>query len=298
MPYRDNYVYLANENEKFLEYVDICIEGKDNLASREEIINFAKSQDWEIRCSNILSEINSTFELVSIIIVTYNNLQYTKECLKSIGEYTQYPNYEIIIIDNLSEDGTKDYLMSIEKEYENIRVILNNENIGFARGNNIGLREANGEYLVLLNNDTVVTKGWLSTFIKHFKRNGKTYGMFCPVTNEIGNEAKINVNYKDIKEMHMFAEEYTLKNINRLYKDINVLAMFCVIFKREVYEKVGDLDENFIRGMFEDDDYSYRIKKEGYKIACVEDVFIHHKGGASFKKLNSEEYKYIFSKNI
>lgn len=294
-PFRDKYVYLANDKERFLDYVDLCIKGEDQLASGEELIEFAKTQDWSSRCIDMEKYIKDIHPLVSIIIITFNNLEITKKCINSIVEKTSYPNYEVIIVDNDSKDETPSYLKELDEQYEQIKVILNGENSGFAGGNNIGIREAQGEYIILLNNDTLVTRGWINGLIKHLDKPG--IGFIGPVTNSAGNESQINVEYSKPEDMGPFAMRYTTDHFNELYYDIKVLAMFCVAIKREVFNEIGFLDENYLVGMFEDDDYSMAIIRQGYKIACAEDVFIHHFGRASFSKIEDERYKQIFEHN-
>lgn len=294
--YKDRYVYLTNDDQLFLKYIDMCINDNDTLAPLEERLEFAKQQDWKQRCKTIQDVIKDVHKLVSIIMVTYNNLNYTKECLNSIFNKTAYPSYEIVIVDNNSCDNTQEYLKQIESNHKNVTIVLNKENYGFAKGNNIGYTYCKGEYIVLLNNDTVVTAGWLTNLIKHLEKNNNL-AMVGPVTNSIGNEAQINTRYQNIKEMHIFAENYTSEHFNKEYKDIYVLAMFCVAMRKQLIERIGLLDENFGIGMFEDDDYSLRIRNEGYDIACAEDVFIHHYGSASFKKIGDKEYKKIFEAN-
>ncbi len=296
MPYKGQYVYLANENNKFLNYLELCVSGNDQLASVEQRLTFAEQQDWSIRANTFEISIQSTYKLVSIVIITYNNISYTKECIQSILTKTGYPNYEIIIVDNASTDETPQYLEELAKKHQHIQIILNTENEGFAKGNNIGLRHCNGDYLILLNNDTVVTKGWLTGLIKHLNNN-QEIGLIGPVTNSIGNEAKINIEYATIGEMDTVAKAYTEKHINELYRDIHVLAMFCIAMTRKVFNEVGYLDESYGIGMFEDDDYSYRMHGKGYDVACAEDVFIHHYGSASFKKLEDKKYRKIFEEN-
>lgn len=296
MDYKDIFVYLTNDNDVFIDYIDKCVKREDDLADAEKGIAFAKTQDWEIRIDNIKKHIIQLFDLASIIIVTYNNLKCTQRCIESIFEKTAYFSYEIIIVDNNSTDNTRRYLLKLHDKHNNIKIILNKENLGFAKANNIGISEASGEYLIILNNDTVVTQGWLSGLIKHLDRN-PTLGLLGPVTNSISNRAKIKVDYTKIEDMENFAIKYRNAHLNELYTDINVLAMFCLALRREVYEDIGPLDETFTVGMFEDDDYSYRAIKKGYEIACAEDVFIHHYGGASFFKLKNKEYVAIFEKN-
>ena len=291
--FEGKFVYLANDNSEFVHYVDQCVNGEDTLSSYEEKIAFARTQDWSLRISEIEESILNLYDKVSIIIVTYNNLDYTKKCLNSIFQMTTYPNYEILIVDNFSNDGTREYLFDLEKKYDNIRIFLNKENLGFSRANNIGLKRAEGKYLIILNNDTIVTSGWISGLIKHLSK----YGLVGPVTNSIGNEAKIDIDYDNIYGIEEFSKKYRSKHLNEVYSDISVLAMFCLAMDKKTFEDIGELDENFEVGMFEDDDYSHRAKLKGYNIACAEDVFIHHFGGASFSKIGNKHYKHIFEKN-
>lgn len=296
IPYKDQYVYLTNDSWEFIGYIDKCVNNSDLLATKTQMFDFARYNDWQTRCAEIKTAIIQNHKLVSVVVVTYNNLELTMECLSSIFTKTGYPNYEIIIVDNNSQDGTPTYLRKIDQYYTNVSVIFNNKNVGFAKANNQGVKLARGEFIIILNNDTVVTRGWISNLVKHLERE-PALGMICPVTNSIGNEAKINVDYKTIEQMEVFASEYTRNNFNKLYKELNVLALFCVALKREIIEEVGLLDESYGIGMFEDDDYSYRVKEKGYLIACAEDVFIHHYGRASFKKMRYDEYEGLFNTN-
>ena len=296
MTFKDKYVYLANDNKKFLDYVKLCLEQKDILADSQECMEFAKQNDWKDRGKTFIDFAKDIFPKVSIILLTYNQLEYTKECFNSIIDKTAYPNYEIIIVDNKSSDDTPIYLKEISSKHKHVKIILNSENYGFAKGNNIGIQACDGEYIILLNNDTVVTRGWLSGLIKHFKKDEKL-GILGPVTNSIGNEAKINVSYVDISGMEHFAYEYTTRHMGETYTQIDVLAMFCLIISRSALNKIGHLEELYGIGMFEDDDYSYKAKSLGYEIKCAEDVFIHHYGNVSFKKLEDKTYMDIFNKN-
>lgn len=234
---------------------------------------------------------------VSIVILTYNNLELTKDCLASMKKFNNYPNIEIIIVDNLSQkDETREFLKEYELENSNIKVILNDINGGFSYGNNIGIKEATGEYIILLNNDTFVTPNWIERLIAHFDTD-ENIGMVGPVTNNIGNEAKLFVDYTNVKELVEFSQNLYKENRGKQFKDIRVLAFFCVAIKKEVIEKVGLLDEAFGIGMFEDDDYCERVKKAAYTLVCADDVFIHHHLGATFDKEPPEWKQKLFKKN-
>lgn len=295
-PYRDQYVYMANDNEKFLEYVKMCVSGTDTLCSAEECVRFAKEHDWQERYEKFYENTKKVIPKISIIVLTYNNLELNKLCIRSILEKTAYPNYEIIIVDNCSTDGTREYLSELSPQKPNVKVIFNENNLGFAAGNNVGLREADGDYIVLLNNDTVITRGWLTAMCKHLE-NDETLGMCGPVTNSIGNEAMIKVDYHSMGELERFSYNYTTKHLNEEYRDINVLAFFCTMIKKRVIEECGYLDETYGIGMFEDDDYAEMVKSRGYSLTIAEDAFVHHFMGVSFKKLNDEKYIKLFNEN-
>ena len=212
-------------------------------------------------------------------------------------EKTAYPNYELIVLDNGSTDGTVEYLNEVnERKDPRVKIIINPENSGFAGGNNIAIDQATGEFIMLLNNDTVITKGWLTNAVKHMENDPKC-GMCGAVTNSIGNEAMIGVNYKNLKELASFAFQYTRIHNNETYTNVDRLAMFCTLIRKDIMDKYGKLDANYQVGMFEDDDYAQVVKSAGYKLIIAEDVFVHHVNNASFKKLQSEEYKKIFEKN-
>jgi GT2 family glycosyltransferase/glycosyltransferase involved in cell wall biosynthesis len=230
----------------------------------------------------------------SIIILTYNNLDYTRQCVESIFEKTAYPEYEILIVDNGSQDGTLEYLDAIDAKQKNLQVIRNEENLGFARGNNQGAQSAIGEYLVFLNNDTVVTHGWLVRLVELLQ--DQSIGMVGPVTNSASNEAKISVTYETIDDLDQFAQEYTQVHNGETF-EIRALAFFCAALRKDTFNQIGPLDERYRLGMFEDDDYALRVKQSGYKIICTEDVFIHHWGGVSFLKLDPYQYWLLFKEN-
>ena len=117
------------------------------------------------------------------------------------------------------------------------------------------------------------------------------------MTNSIGNEAMIGVRYTNLQEMEEFAYSYTGLHNNETYMDVDRIAMFGTMIRKEIMDKYGMLDDNYQVGMFEDDDYAKVIEKAGYHFYMVEDVFIHHVNNASFKKLDSNECQEIFKRN-
>ena len=257
-------------------------------------IYFSSREPWDDRYKRIKQALPSLFPKVSIIIVTYNNLEYTQLCLKSVCEKTIYPNFEVIVVDNASTDATPQFLKSFAAAHENIQVIYNAVNEGFARANNLGIAAAQGEYISLLNNDTVVTRIWLSRLVAHL--GDQQVGLVGSLTNGVDNEARVVMPYTDPEALDVFAAKLAGERSNIL-TPIKMLAMYCVVGRSDVFRQIGPLDEQFGIGMFEDDDYSLRIRQAGYRIAVAEDVFIHHFGKSGFKILGDERYLALFEEN-
>jgi GT2 family glycosyltransferase/glycosyltransferase involved in cell wall biosynthesis len=266
----------------------------DTLERVADHMGFVAQNPWDDRYVQIKHRIPLLFAKASIIIVTYNNVEYTRLCLKSIFERTIYPNFEVIVVDNASADGTPEFLNEFEAEHENIRIIYNASNDGFARANNLGIAQATGDYIVLLNNDTIVTRVWLSKLLDHLV--DQQVGLVGSVTNGVSNEAYVEMQFTDTDGLDVFASKLARERANIL-TPIKVLAMYCVAGRKDVFQQIGPLDEQFGIGMFEDDDYSLRIRQAGYRIAVAEDVFIHHFGRSGFKILGDELYLALFEEN-
>jgi len=294
-PFREQY-YAVDSVDSFVAQIERAL-AEDSPALREKRKTFARQQTWDARCLALKSEIEQFFPRTAIIIISYQSLDYVRQCLESIWQKTSYPNVEVIVVDNDSNDEVKQYLAEAARNESRLRVIFNQSNLGFSRANNIGIAaalESGSEYVVLLNNDTIVTSGWLSKLIRYLE--DERIGLVGPVTNSIGNEARIMVEYSRAEEIEQFAQNYTQQHDGWSF-DIQVLAMFCVAMRRDLLEEVGFLDERFAIGMFEDDDYSMRVRRAGYRVVCAEDVFVHHWGGASFSKMDRTEYRRIFEEN-
>ena len=231
----------------------------------------------------------------SVVVVTYNNLSLTKLCVASIFANTAGEAYELIVVDNASTDGTPDYLRTLAATNQHVRVILNNDNRGFAPANNQGLKHAAGNVLVLLNNDTIVPPGWLTRLSRH--ASDPAVGLIGPVTNRIGNEAEIEVKYRTYGE---FLDEAASRASNEAGRRLAIPTpcMFCLAMRRQTWEQLGPLDERYERGLFEDDDYAERARAAGLETACAEDVLVHHFGEASFGALyETREHNAIFEAN-
>jgi len=226
----------------------------------------------------------------SIILLTYNKLEYTKLCIESIRKYTQKGSYEIIVVDNNSTDDTVQWL----KEQEDLKTIFNKENVGFPKGCNQGIEIAEGENILLLNNDTIVTNNWLDNLLIALNSSDEV-GCVGSVTNNCSNFQTVPTNYQTFEDMQLFAEEFNKSNPAQWEERLKLVG-YCMLIKRSVVDEIGLLDEQFSPGNFEDDDYSFRIRKAGYKLLLCGDTFIHHFGSTSFRD-KPEAYQQLLRKN-
>ena len=288
-------IYIARDAADYVAQLDRAV-AENDAALRERRIAYAAANTWEQRCQTIDSAIRTTFPLVSIIVVTHNSAEFVRPCLESIAAETSYPNYEVIVVDNASTDGTLEVIRGqIAACGGSVQVQELPANRGFAAANNAGAQAAAGEYLVLLNSDTIVTSGWLGRLLRHLHRNPEV-GLICPVTNFAGNEAMIDSGYTSAEEMQNFAQELASRHDGRAI-DLDVAPLFCAMMRKTLWNDLGGLDERFEIGMFEDDDFSLQVRKRGLRVAVAEDCFVHHFGQGSFSKLPSATYERIFRNN-
>jgi GT2 family glycosyltransferase len=213
-----------------------------------------------------------------IIIPIWNQFQYTKECVESIARNTAYP-YRLILVDNGSEPETCDYLKSLTKDGSKIVLIRNEENLGFVKAVNQGLKASDAPYVCLLNNDTIPAPGWLERLVE-FAESHKDAGLLNPVCDG---------------HLDTPIDEYAkrLEANKGRYMEMNQCFGFCMLMKRELINKIGYLDETFGIGGFDDTDYSMRAHKAGYCSVCVHDAYVYHKQHVSFKAMGDRK-KLVF----
>jgi len=230
------------------------------------------------------------FEGTSIIIPTFNQVEYLKECIESIRRYTPQP-YELIIIDNASDDGSAEYLKSVT----GIRFKILSDNRGFAGAVNQGLMMARGTTLLILNNDSVVTSNWLGNLLRCLLSDTRI-GIVGPVTNYISGDQLIDTHYTGMSEMQQFAEGYNQTDPQH-WVTTERLTGFCMLLRRETFLSLGYFDEGFEVGNCEDDDYGLRARLMGLQLIIAKDTFIHHYGSVSMKSL-SGRFDQVYGKNL
>jgi GT2 family glycosyltransferase/Tfp pilus assembly protein PilF len=233
-----------------------------------------------------------THELASIIILCCNELEYTRQCLESVLRWTR-PPYELILVDNGSTDGTLEYLRTIEGPPVRVQVIRNESNLGYSAGCNQALARSSGRYLVFLNNDTIVTEGWLDRLIAWALHEPRV-GLVGPVTNAATEPQQVSADYADLAGLPEFAARRRQEKAGHASR-VDRLTGFCLLVRREVFEQVGNFDEQFGLGFFDDDDLCVRAREAGFHLLVAEDVFVHHFGNRTFRGLGIDCTKQIVS---
>jgi GT2 family glycosyltransferase len=205
----------------------------------------------------------------SIIILSWNKLGYTKKCLRFLEENTNYPNWEVIIIDNGSKDGTPDFLNQISEVKGNkYRIILNSKNVGYAAGVNQGIRAAEGDYILLLNNDVYVLKDWLKIMIEILERDEKNAiigpKLIYPKTGRIQHAGIVLL--RKIEHLHIFKNSPINHPSANEIRYVDAVTGACMLIKKKLFKEIGLFDERFKYGGFEDVDFCLRARIRRYKI--------------------------------
>ena len=225
---------------------------------------------------------NDSAKKYSIIMVTYNAIEHTVKCLKSLFQFTDM-DFELIVVDNASTDGTAGFLGEFEDNHENVKVIYNDLNEGFSKANNKAYKAATGSYIVFLNNDTILAPQWLQRLTACIEGySGSKVGAVGPVScNSSGRQM---VGQQDPEDWY--------KSHRRQWGLTGRLFGWCILAKREMLEDIGLFDENLLNG-FEDNDLSFRAQLKGWKLIIAGDSYIHHTGQVSFMTGDNWIKKYM-----
>jgi len=231
---------------------------------------------------------------VSVVIPTFNKLNFTKKCLNSIFKYTPKFLAEIIVVDNGSTDGTTTYL----KGLKGIKRILNTENLGFAKACNIGAKASKGDYILFLNNDTEVQKGWLEPMIETIESSDDIaiVGSKLLFPSSTIQHAGVVIT-KDLIPTHIHYNVSSEKPFVNKKREFQAVTAACLLIKKKDFEKVGGFDEEYING-YEDVDLCLKIKELNKKIVYdPRSVVIHHESISEgrFNK-NDHNTKVLFRK--
>ena len=219
--------------------------------------------------------------IVSIIIPVYNKWQYTYNCLKSILENTEDIPYEIIIANDCSTDSTDEML----KKIEGIKAIKNEHNLGYLKNCNNAVNLANGQYVLYLNNDTYVKKGWLESLLEPVIKNDNV-AIVGP--NIISTEGKLLENGWIIGidgwGLPIGRGDDPSKYEYNYLKEVDCVTGACLLIKKEVFMKAGLFDERFSPAYYEEFDFAFSVKKLGYKVVVQPKAQVIHYDNSSYGK--------------
>ena len=229
---------------------------------------------------------------VSVIILNWNGMKFTKPCIESVHRNTIMP-FEVIVVDNGSKETEVKELRKMRKNGMISKLIENQDNIGFAAANNQGLRLAKGEYLFLLNNDTIVPKQWLKKLINLAESDKKTGIVGVNLPTSSGDKNVYHGAHVDLTGMVKYTVEPKKPGMKELEEDQVGGAAF--LFKRSVFEKLGELDERFSPIYFEETDYCARARKAGFKVIFTPNVKIIH-FGSKITETQPSKWMYVVMK--
>jgi len=232
------------------------------------------------------------FPLVSIVSVNFNQADVTCEMIESLTKIT-YPNIEIIIIDNFSQEEDPKI---IKQKYPGVILYESPINYGFAGGNNLGLMRAKGEYVLLLNNDTVVEKGFLEPLIQKCESDKKIGAVspkirffYDPKIIQYAGFTPINPH-----SMRSFSIGYREKDTGQYNTDRETAYAHgaAMLVPMRVIKEIGMMSYIFFL-YYEEADWSYRIKRAGYTIHYIHNSLVYHKESISVGKLNPMKIYYL-----
>lgn len=266
------------------------------VQSQADLIDFCEEQKVHNKSSQIplsfkFSPISkSTVDRVDIVLCVHNAFEDVKECLTSIRLHTKV-DYRLLIVDDGSEAETRDFVKSWAQE-NSVATLFRNETAGgYTKAANIGLRASKGDYIILLNSDTIVTPGWIEKLIECATCR-KNIGIVGPLSNCASWQSIPEIFDKNGGWMiNNIPEGYSLESLSdivakvsdKAFPSVNFVNGFCYMIKRAVIDAIGWLDEeSFPYGYGEENDFSIRARKAGFKLAIADHAYVYHSKSKSF----------------
>ncbi|MCC7433566.1 MAG: glycosyltransferase [Methanoregulaceae archaeon] len=225
---------------------------------------------------------------LSVVIPLYGGPEDIEACLDSL-QRCQGLISEVIVVD----DKSPDHAPEVVERYPFARLVRNPENFGFAATCNRGVSEASGEVVVLLNSDTIVPKAGLIRLVDSLGQGG-TVAAAGPRSNYVGHFQRTGVTYTQKTGIELFAEDFATREVDDTETDM--LVGFCLAVKRSVWNEVGPFDTGFGIGMFEDNDFCYRLRRAGYRMLISNRAFVHHEGNQSLERSPEDKFA-MFASN-
>ncbi len=237
--------------------------------------------------------------VVTVVVLNWNRASDTIECVRSL-ENIAYSHFEIVIVDNASTDGSAN---ALEAAFPTVKIIRNQRNLGYAEGNNVGIRYALGrgaDYVLLLNNDTVVDKDLLRDLVRAIRSDPRA-GIVGPKIYDYWEPTKIwfagaFIDWSTGESPHLGLGEHDSGQFNRIL-EVDRMTGCAMMVKRDVFERVGLFDPKYFL-YYEDVDFCVRAAKAGYKSFCVQAAKVWHKESSSSKaNQGSDLHTYYHTRN-
>ena len=218
---------------------------------------------------------------VGIYIPTLNKIEFLALCVKSIYANTDPILFDLIICDNASDDGTKEWCIEyLQRQYTNVRYVRHPENYGFAKCLNVSIQIVNDfDYFLFLNNDTIVTPQWLESMLECAEHRERI-GIVGPVSNYVGGSQMIKVNLPPLPSFDFSIVNEVARKVrdkfDKVYTREGFISGFCMLIKKECWEEIGPYPENLLTW---DDNYlSLLAQFKGWELYVDRGTFIYHFG--------------------
>lgn len=213
--------------------------------------------------------------LCDIVIPVWDQPERTRRCLESLAACTPR-QARLILVDNGSQPPARELLEQFSREGRlPAKLIRNGENLGFIRAANQGIRAATSAWVCLLNNDTVVSEGWLEEMLR-VARSDPRIGLLNPTSNSLGFDAGSTPLEQYARGLKAQAGQWT---------ELSIALGFCLLARRNLFDRIGLLDESFGMGNFDDDDLSRRVRQAGLLCARACAAYVYHEEKVSFREL-------------
>lgn len=244
-----------------------------DLSSVEPMENTGDIYEGRTLASQMLQQISKVDSEVTVIVTGYNRIEKTKRCVESVLKYTSDVDYDLILIDNGSSDGTFEYFKTVE--HDKLRIIRLNKNRGLAPPACLLNLNWFANYLVSVPNDLIVTENWLSNLLKVAKSDPKI-GMVNPVSSNTSNLQYLDFEFSDYEDMQEKAKKLNVSDPRKWEERIRLITLG-TLYKKECMYALGwpNADIGFTHD-FGDDDITFRVRRLGYKAILAGDTWIHH----------------------
>ncbi|MFZ2038571.1 MAG: glycosyltransferase family 2 protein [Minisyncoccia bacterium] len=229
----------------------------------------------------------------SLIIPIYNKKEYTQKCLESIFSVGAKSDFEIIVVDNASTDGSGEYLKSLDGR---VNVINNESNLGFAKACNQGAGVAKGEYLLFLNNDTVVTPNWLEVLVNELDNNKEVAIVGSKLLYPDNTVQHAGIVFDEKKwPHHIYKKESKDAQYVNKKRQFQAVTGACLMIRNDIFKKVSGFDEVYLNGL-EDLDLCLKVGEQGLGILyCPESIVYHHESITEGRSNYDEKNVKVFS---